>query len=121
MGGDYKVAKSSREVSQKRRRPPATSPEARENQLISLAVDLAEEQLLNGTASAQVITHYLKLGTTRASLEREKLVRENALLAAKTENLQSQKRYEELFENAIKAMKSYSGSSEESDEDPEIF
>lgn len=111
------MAKSSGEVSRKRRRPPAATPEARENQLISMAVDLAEKQLLDGTASAQVITHYLKLGTTRASLEREKLERENALLAAKTEAIQSQKRYEELFENAINAMKSYSGASEESDED----
>ena len=56
-----------------RRRPPATSVEARENQLISLAVDLAERQLSEGTASSQVITHYLKLGTTKDRLEKEKL------------------------------------------------
>lgn len=93
----------------KKRRPPATTPEARENQLISLAVDLAERQLSNGTASAQVITHYLKLGTTRANLEKEKLERENELLKAKTESIQSQKQIDELYAKAIAAMRSYNG------------
>lgn len=115
------MAKTPREVKAKKPRPPAMSLEGRENQLISLAVDLAEQQLLDGTASAQVITHYLKLGTTRAKLEYQKLERENELLKAKTENLQSQKKYEEMFENAINAMRSYSGASEESDEDPDLF
>ena len=73
---------------------PALTPEARENQLISLAVDLAERQLLEGTASSQVITHYLKLGSTKERLEKEKLIEENKLLRAKTENLQSMKRVE---------------------------
>ena len=85
------------------------TPEARENQLISLAVDLAEKQLSEGTASAQVITHYLKLGTTKESLEKEKLARENELLKAKTESLISQKNVEELYTNALNAMKSYAG------------
>lgn len=85
------------------------TPEGRENQLISLAVDLAEKQLLEGTASAQVITHYLKLGTTKEKLEKEKLEAENELLRAKAENLSSQKRTEELYENAIKAMRVYVG------------
>ena len=98
------VAKDTR-----KKRPPASTPEGRENQLISLAVDLAEQQLLNGTASAQVITHYLKLGTTKESLEKEKLARENELLRAKAEALQSQKKTEELYENAIKAMRVYVG------------
>lgn len=111
------MTRSPREVKRSRRRPPATTPEARENQLISLAVDLAEQQLLDGSASAQVITHYLKLGTTRASLEREKLERENELLKAKTENLQGQKRMEEIVEEAIKAMRSYSGIDDEEDEE----
>lgn len=95
-----------------RRIRPATTPEARENQLISLAVDLAEKQLMEGTASSQVITHYLKLGSTKERLEKEKLEEENKLLRAKTEALQSSKRIEELYVNAIEAMRSYSGSGE---------
>ena len=77
--------------------------------MISLAVDLAEQQLLDGTASAQVITHFLKLATTREQLEKEKLERENELLRAKTEALESAKRVEELYANALSAMKTYSG------------
>lgn len=88
---------------------PALTPEARENQLISLAVDLAEKQLQEGTASSQVITHYLKLGSTKERLEKEKLREENKLLRARTEALQSTKKQEELFEEAIKAMRRYSG------------
>lgn len=91
---------------------PALTPEARENQLISLAVDLAEKQLQEGTASSQVITHYLKLGSGRERLEREKLEEENKLLKARTEQLQSMKRVEELYEEAIKAMKNYGGQGE---------
>lgn len=93
----------------KKRRRPATTPEARENQLISLAVDLAEKQLLEGTASSQVITHYLKLGSTKEKIEREILEKQKELITAKTENLQSAKRVEELYMNALNAMKSYSG------------
>lgn len=100
-------AKSSQ--SSTRRIRPALSPEARENQMISLAVDLAEKQLIEGTASSQVITHYLKLGTMNHKLELEKLEKENALLKAKTESLQSSQRMEELYADAIKAMQSYSG------------
>ena len=88
---------------------PAFTPEARENQLISLAVDLAEKQLLEGTASAQVITHYLKLGTANARLEREKLERENKLLEAKTKAIENSERMEELYSNAINAMREYGG------------
>ena len=91
---------------------PALTPEAREGQLISLAVDLAEQQLRDGTASSQVITHYLKLGSTREKLERERLEEENKLLKAKTEALQSQKRMDELYAEAIKAMKNYGGHGE---------
>lgn len=87
----------------------AFSPEARENQLIALAVDLAEEQLRNGTASSQVITHYLKLGTMRERLEREKLEKENQLLTAKTEMIKESKNTAELYKEAIKAFASYSG------------
>lgn len=105
----------------KKSSPPARTPEARENQLISLAVDLAETQLREGTASAQVITHFLKLATKRSELEREKLIQENKLLEAKTDSLQSQKKTEELYRDALEAMKSYSGFKseeyEECDED----
>ena len=99
---------SSQTESQEKIRP-ALTPESRENQLISLAVDLAEKQLQEGTASSQVITHYLKLGSTKERLEKEKLEEENKLLRAKTENLQSQKRVEELYSEAIKAMRNYNG------------
>ena len=88
---------------------PALTPEARENQMISLAVDLAEKQLMEGTASSQVITHYLKLGSTKERLEKEKLAEENKLLKARTDALQSAKRVEELYADAISAMKKYSG------------
>lgn len=90
-------------------RPPARTPEGRENQLISLAVDLAEKQLREGTASSQVITHFLKLGTEKERLEREKLEQENLLTREKINAMQSAQRVEELYENAIAAMKSYSG------------
>lgn len=91
------------------RRPPATTPEARENQMVALAIDLAEKQLEEGTASTQVITHYLKIATSRERLEREKLERENELLRAKAESLASAQRVEELYTQALSAMKSYSG------------
>ena len=95
---------------------PALTPEARENQLIYLATDLAEKQLREGTASSQVITHYLKLGSTKEKLEREKLAEENNLLRAKRENLQSQKNVEEKYIKAINAMKRYSGNGDVDDE-----
>lgn len=88
---------------------PALTPEGREDQLIALAVDCAEQQMRDGTASAQVITHYLKLGSTKARLENEKLIEENKLLRAKTEALQSAKRVEELYSDALEAMRRYSG------------
>ena len=89
--------------------PPALTPEGRENQLISMAIDRAEEQLRNGTASSQVICHFLKLGSTKERLEKEKLEEENKLLRARTEALQSAKRVEELYSDAIAAMRKYSG------------
>lgn len=93
-------------------RRKAIDPEARENQLISLAVDLAEQQLRDGTASSQVITHFLKLGTTKAELEKEKLKKENKLMDAKTKQIESSEEIKVLYENAIKAMRSYSGQGE---------
>lgn len=91
------------------RRPPATTPQARENQLIALAIDEAEKQLRAGTASSQVITHFLKLGTVRESLEREKITHENELLKARSEAIASGARMEELYGKAIQAMRGYQG------------
>ena len=101
---------------QRKRRPPATTPEARENQLIALAVDLAERQLMEGTASSQVITHYLKLGSTKERIEKEILEEQKMLIKAKTETLNSAKKVEELYVNALNAMKAYSGR-DDNDED----
>jgi hypothetical protein len=87
----------------------ATTEEGRENQLVSLAIDLAEKQLAEGTASSQVITHYLKLGSTRETLEQERLRRENELLNSKVEMMASAKRVEELYSEALNAMRNYAG------------
>ena len=99
-----------------RRGRKALTPEARENQLIALAVDRAEQQLLDGTASSQVITHFLKLATTKAQLEKEKLVKENKLLEAKADAIEHGKRYEEIVERALKAMQSYKGVGDDTDD-----
>lgn len=109
------MAKTKRVVSSEpgRKSRPALTPEARENQMVALAVNLAEQQLRDGTASSQVITHYLKLGTMKEKLEREKLEKENELLRAKTEAIQSAKRIEELYADAIKAMQRYQGRTED--------
>ena len=88
---------------------PALTPEARENQLIALAVDLVQQRLLDGSASSQETTHFLKLGSMKNQLEMEKLREENKLLKAKTESIQSAKRVEELYAEAINAMRRYSG------------
>ena len=104
-------AKTTTQESKKIR--PALTPEARENQLISLAVDLAEKQLMEGTASSQVITHYLKLGSTKERIEKEILEKQKELISAKTENLKSAKRIEELYSNAIEAMRRYGGHGDE--------
>ena len=93
--------------------PPVMTPEARENQLISLAIDLAEQQLRNGTASSQVITHYLKLGSSKEKLEKEILEEQKKLVVAKTSAIESQERIDELYAGAIAAMRSYNGQSEE--------
>lgn len=106
--GKIKAVPSS-EPSRKTR--PALTPEARENQLVCLAVNLAEQQMLNGTASSQVITHYLKLGSTKEKIEKEILEKQKELIEAKTQALQSAKRIEELYSNALDAMRNYSGQS----------
>lgn len=90
-----------------RKLPPAISPDAREKQLIALSVDLVEKRLREGTATSQEIVHFLKLGSMREKLEREKLEQENELLRAKTEALQSAKRVEELYSGALLAMQGY--------------
>lgn len=100
----------------KKQRPPATTPEARENQLITLAVDLAEKQLADGTASSQVMTHYLKLGSTKERIEKEILEEQKMHLRAKTEAMRSAKRVEELYKSALDAMRAYSGHGKEEDE-----
>ena len=90
---------------------PALTPEARENQLIALAVDLVQQRLLDGSPSSQETAHFLKLGSMKNQLEMEKLREENKLLKAKTESIQSAKRVEELYAEAINAMRRYSGNS----------
>lgn len=92
---------------------PAITPEARENQLISLAVDLVEERLRNGTASSQETTHFLKLASTKAKYEQIILEKQAELIEAKTEAYRSQKDLRELYEKAIVAFKSYQGANEE--------
>lgn len=101
------------------RRPPGTTPEARENQLIAAAVDRVEQQIRDGTASSQVLTHFLKLGSTREKLEQERLRNENLLLTAKAEDMASQKRVEELYRSALNAMRSYSGQDPIEEVDPD--
>ena len=103
-----KVKSSKSEPSRKSIRP-ALTPEARENQMISLAIDLVEKRLLDGSASSQETTHFLKLATTKAKLEKEILEKQKELLAAKTESIKSAKRVEELYSKALKAMQNYQG------------
>lgn len=93
------------------------SPEARENRLISMAMDLAEERMRNGTATAQEVCHFLKLGSEKSRVEVEKLELEKKLVEAKTENIKAQKEMTTMFNNAISAMKKYSGNFDEDDED----
>ena len=100
-----------------RKRAPAKTPEARENQLVALAIDVAEKQLLDGTASSQVITHYLKLGSTKDRVEKDILLEKKELLKAKTEAMQSSKRVEELYKTALDAMRMYSGNKTLDDDD----
>ena len=100
-----------------RKMRPALTPEARENQLIALAVDLVEQRLREGTASSQETTHVLKLGSMKNRLEMEKLEEENKLVKAKTESIQSQKRVEELYAEALNAMRNYAGQNGGIDDD----
>lgn len=95
---------------------PALTPDARENQLISLAIDLAEKQLREGTASSQVITHYLKLGSSKEKIEKEILERQKELIEAKTRSYQSTEEIKELYANALDAMRQYSGNGGSNDD-----
>ena len=88
---------------------PGLTPESRENQIVSLAIDLAEKQIREGTASSQVITHFLKLGSTTNMLEKETLKKNLELITAKTESIKSGKVVEELYKSALEAMRRYSG------------
>ena len=105
-------AKVTNSSNPQRKMRPALTPEARENQMISLAMDLAEQQLRDGTASSQLITEFVKRGSTKARLEKEILAEQKELMAAKTENLRSAQRIEELYADAIKAMRNYAGHGE---------
>lgn len=95
----------------RKRRPPAMTPAARENQLIALAYDAVEKKIRSGNASSQELTHFLKLGSTREQLEQERLMREVDLLVKKAEGMESASRIEALYEDAIAAMRDYDGTS----------
>ena len=101
------------------RQRPASTPEGRENQLVAAAVDLAERQIREGTASAQVISHYLKLGSSREKLEQQRLRHENELTKAKIEGMAAVQRIEEKYDAALKAMRRYSG--QDDPETPEML
>lgn len=107
------------------RRAAATTPDGRETQLVAAAVDLAERQLQDGTASAQVITHYLKLGSSRERLEQERMAMEVELMKAKKEGMAAMARTEELLGKALEAFRSYSGedpsSQDDGYDDPDVF
>lgn len=101
---------------------PAFTPDDREAQMISLAIDCAERQMREGTASSQIITHYLKLAASTTELEKKKVEQEIKLTEAKIEGIKSDARMEQLFSDAIAAMRSYSGTNEqtvEEDDDDE--
>lgn len=101
--------------SDSREAPSARTGAGREKQLTNLAMDLAEKQLREGTATSQVITHFLKLGSETDLLQRDKLRNENKLLEAKVEQIAAQTRIEEMYLEATEAMKKYTGSADEYD------
>ena len=111
------MAKSDKTKQDDSRRRPATTPEGREQQLTALAMDAAEQRIRNGTASAQEIVYFAKLGSPNAKLERKILEQQHELMAAKTSAIKSQERVEELYVNALSAMRTYSGSPEKDSDD----
>ena len=100
-----------------RKMRPALTPEANENQMVSLAMDLVRKRLIEGTASSQETTHFLKIGSSKERLEKEILEKQKELITAKTEALQSAKRIEELYSNALSAMRNYSGHGDDNEEE----
>jgi len=112
------MARSSEDTPTPRRhRRAAMTPEERENQLVGAAIDLAEKQIRMGTASAQVITYYLKQSSPREKAELEKVKQENELLKARVKQLASMERIEEMYSKALDAMKAYSGQTVDVDDD----
>lgn len=111
------ISTSASEKRTARKQPPVRSKEAREQQLENLAMNLAEEKLRNGTASSQIICHFLNLATAKAELEREKLKADTKLQVAKVEALESQRKTEELYAKAISAMKRYQGIQDDYDDE----
>ncbi len=103
-----------------RRIRPGLTVESREDQLVALAINLAEEQLLAGTASSQVISHFLKIGSTKERIEKEILKEQQQLIKAKTDALKSQKRVEELYAEALNAMRRYAGEEVEDVENEDV-
>lgn len=117
-----KSVKNDADNQPKRKRKPARSPEARLNQCIALAYDLAEQQLLDGTASSQVITHFLRLGTETAEIEKENLRKQGKLLDAKAGAYESAEEMKALYKDAMTAFARYSGNvgAIEDEEDPDV-
>lgn len=107
-------------TNKKRKGRPPTSPKEREDEMINLAMKLAEEQLRNGTATPSVIVHYLKLGSTRGMIENDMLEKKSELLTAQKEKIESDKRIEDLYEKAIDAMRLYGGQ-DDGDEPIDVF
>lgn len=107
-------------TTKKARGRPPTTPKEREDEMINLAMKLAEEQLRNGTATPSVIVHYLKLGSTRGMIENDMLEKKSQLLTAQKEKLEADKRTEELYSKALEAMRLYGGQQDD-DEPVDIF
>lgn len=110
-----KKVKAATSSDSSRKMRPALSPEARENQMISLAMDLAEQQMRDGTASSQLITEFVKRGSTKSRIEQEILEEQKELIEAKTQSLKSAQRIEELYANALNAMRNYNGQGDSDD------
>lgn len=102
--------------------PPTLTVEGRENQLIAAAYDLAEKRILEGTASSQELTYFLKMGSSKTKLENEKLKEEVTHLRAKTSALEAQISNEALLDKALRAFRSYRGEDEgEEDEYEDVY
>lgn len=121
MARKARVNSEDGEERHERRSAPALSSEAREQELINDALNLAAKQMREGTASSQVITHFLKLGTERERTERELLKLNKELVKAKTEALEASRRNQEMFENAIRAMGVYNGDEEDDEYDDDDY